>query len=174
MNRKNRHSIDVVFVLVLFGTFAISVLMVLMVGASSYNDVTDNMNSNYEDRTGVGYIAEKVRHFDADGGIGTGNFDGINSLILTQTIDGREYATYIYYYDGSIRELFTEKDNELPPESGEVIIQAAGFSAEPVSDNMIKVTCIMEDGQSPYVILSPRSEKTGASYLTASAGEGAE
>lgn len=173
MNRTKKHSIDVVFVLVLFCTFAVSVLMVLMVGASSYNDVTDNMNSNYEDRTGVGYVAEKVRHFDADGGIGTGNFNGINSLILTQSIDGREYATYIYYYDGYIRELFTEKNNDLPPEAGELIIQAAGFSAEPVSGGMIKVTCTMEDGSTPYIILLPRSEKTGAAYMT-SAGQGDE
>lgn len=160
MNRK-KHSIDVVFVLVLFCTFAVSVLMVLMVGASSYNHVTDLMDSNYEDRTGAGYIAEKVRHGDSCGSIGTGSFQGQQALILTQDIGGSQYATYIYYYDGCIRELFTETDNDLPPEAGEKIIEAAGFEVQEYDGGLIRVTCRMEDGSAPYVILSPRTRDQG-------------
>ena len=60
MNRRRNHSIDVVFALVLFCTFAVSVLMVLIMGASSYRSVTDAMDENYEDRTGAGY-PERMR-----------------------------------------------------------------------------------------------------------------
>ena len=164
MNGRRNHSIDVVFVLVLFCTFAISVLMVLMVGASSYNDVTDSMTANYEDRTGVGYIAEKVRHYDADGGVDVGSFDGQNALILNENIDGEQYATYIYCYDGFIRELFTEAGNDLPPEAGEEIIQAEDFQAEKLTDGLIRVTCTMKDGSQPYIVLQPRTEYTGLDH----------
>lgn len=160
MNRK-KHSIDVVFVLVLFCTFAVSVLMVLMVGASSYNHVTDRMARNYEDRTGAGYIAEKVRHADTAGGISTGSFQGIPALVLEQDIEGKPYATYIYYYDGCIRELFTEKGNVLPPEAGEKIIDAAGFAVQEYDSGLLRVTCRMEDGSAPYVILNPRTRSAG-------------
>jgi hypothetical protein len=156
MNKSKNHSIDVVFVLVLFCTFAVSVLMVLMVGAESYNDVTDSMVDNYTERTGVGYIAEKIRHFDTADGIETGTFDNQNALIIYKNIDGSMYATYIYCYDGYIRELFTETDNKLSADAGEEIIAAAGFKAETVSEDLIKVTCIMDDGSEPYIILHPR------------------
>ena len=84
MNRQKNHSIDIAFALTLFCTFAVSVLMVLMMGASSYNSVTRAMESNYEDRTAAGYIAEKVRHFDSHGSITAGKFDGADALLLKQ------------------------------------------------------------------------------------------
>lgn len=157
MNRRRNHSIDVVFALALFCAFAASVLMVLMMGASSYRSVTDKMNADYQDRTGAGYIAEKLRHFDARGGIAAGQFDGNDALLLKQEIDGTEYITYIYYYDGYIRELLTENDSGMTAEAGEKVIEAAGFTAEQLDGGMIKITCDMPDGSSPYVLASPRS-----------------
>lgn len=157
MNRRRNHSIDVVFALALFCTFAVSVLMVLMMGASSYRGVTDAMNSDYQDRTGAGYIAEKIRHFDARGAITAGQFDGNDALLLKQEIDGTEYITYIYYYDGYIRELLTENDSGMTAEAGEKVIEAAGFTVKQLESGMIKITCDMLDGSSPYVLASPRS-----------------
>ena len=162
MNRRRNHSIDVVFALALFCTFAVSVLMVLMMGASSYRSVTDAMDENYEDRTGAGYIAEKIRHFDSRGGIAAGQFDGNDALLLTQDIDGTDYITYIYYYDGYIRELLTENGSEMTAEAGEKVMEASGFAVEPAESGMFKITCTMNDGSSPYVIVSPRSAQPAA------------
>ena len=157
MNRQRKHSIDILFALALFCAFAASVLMVLMMGASSYHSVTDKMNADYQDRTGAGYIAEKIRHFDARGGIAAGQFDGNDALLLRQEIDGTEYITYIYYCDGYIRELLTENNSGMTAEAGEKVIEAAGFTVEQLDSGMIKITCAMPDGSSPYVLASPRS-----------------
>lgn len=162
MNRRKNHSIDVVFALALFCTFAVSVLMVLMMGASSYKSVTAAMNSNYEDRTGAGYLAEKIRHFDSRGGIAAGKFDGNDALLLRQNVDGTEYITYIYYYDGYIRELLTENNSGMTAEAGEKVIEASGFTTEQTDSGLLKVTCTMTDGSEPYVLVSPRSAQKGA------------
>ncbi len=162
MNSRKNHSIDVVFALALFCTFAASVLMVLMMGASSYKSVTAAMNSNYEDRTGAGYLAEKIRHFDSCGAIAAGQFDGNDALVLTQTIDDTKYLTYIYYYDGYIRELLTENNSGMTAEAGEKVIEAAGFKVEQTKSGMFKVTCEMPDGSAPYILVSPRSAQEGA------------
>ena len=161
MNKRRKHSIDVVFALALFCTFAVSVLMVLMMGASSYKSVTAAMDSNYEDRTGAGYLAEKIRHFDSRGSIAAGKFDGNDALLLRQSVDGTEYITYIYYYDGYIRELLTENNSGMTAEAGEKVIEAAGFTIENTDNGMFKVTCIMPDGSTPYVLASPRSAQGG-------------
>ncbi len=162
MNRRKNHSIDVVFALALFCTFAVSVLMVLMMGASSYKSVTAAMDSNYEDRTGAGYLAEKIRHFDSRGSIAAGKFDGNDALLLKQNIDGTEYITYIYYYDGYIRELLTENNSGMTAEAGEKVIEAAGFAAEQTESGMFKITCTMSDGSKRSVLVSPRSAQEGA------------
>ena len=162
MNKRRKHSIDVVFALALFCTFAVSVLMVLMMGASSYRSVTDSMNENYEDKTGTGYIAEKIRHSDSRGGIAAGQFDGNDALLLTQDIDGTDYITYIYYYDGYIRELLTENGSGMTAEAGEKVLEASGFEVETAENGMFKITCTMNDGSAPYVLASPRSAQPAA------------
>lgn len=158
MNRQKNHSIDIAFALTLFCTFAVSVLMVLMMGASSYNSVTRAMESNYEDRTAAGYIAEKVRHFDSHGSITAGKFDGADALLLKQQADdGTEYITYIYYYDGYIRELMTEDNSGMTAEAGEKVLEAEDLSVKETGSGIFKVTCTMTDGSRPYVMINPRS-----------------
>ena len=118
------------------------------------------MNADYQDRTGAGYISEKIRHFDARGGIAAGQFDGCDALLLRQQIEGTEYITYIYYYDGYIRELLTENDSGMTAEAGEKVIEAAGFTVEQLDGAMLKVICEMPDGSSQYVLVSPRSSQS--------------
>ncbi|MBR5228685.1 MAG: DUF4860 domain-containing protein [Firmicutes bacterium] len=154
MDRKNRHNIDVVFVLGLFAVFAVSVLMVLMLGVSSYNDIADRMEDNYENRTAVAYIAAKARQNGGGDGVYIGQYSGQQALVFEENIDGEDYATYIYHYDGQLREIFTFKDNFLEPQAGEVIVAAEGLSLEMASENLIKVTVEMNDESRPYVLLS--------------------
>ena len=169
MDRKNRHNIDVVFVLVLFAVFAVSVLMVLMLGVSSYNDITHRMEDNYENRTAVAYIAEKMRQNGGEDCVSIGQYSEQPALIMEETIDGEDYATYIYYYDGSLREIFTYKDNFLEPQAGEVIVDAKGFELEKLSEDLIKVTVKMDDESSPFVLLNTKAGKVHTADSSADA-----
>jgi hypothetical protein len=162
MNRMRTHSIDVVFVLVLFCTFAMSVLMVLMIGASTYNDVTDDMSENYESRTGVAYIAEKIRHFGEEGAVAVGTHNGTQTLELSQDIDGEHYTTYVYCIDGEIREYFTKTGSDFPLSAGEAIVEAEDFYAEMVTDNLVKVTCVTGDGTENYIMLDVEAKNAAA------------
>lgn len=154
MNKHKKHSIDVVFVLLLFCAFAASALLTLLFGALSYSKVTDAMDKNYKERIYVGYISEKMRHCESAQSIQKGEIGGCDALLLPQKVDEEEYITYIYYYDGSIRELFTQADSELGPEAGETIIEAAGFRTEYAGDDLIKAICIAEDGSEHYTMFS--------------------
>ena len=154
MRKYKNHSIDVVFVLLLFCAFAASALMTLLFGTSSYSKVTDTMEQNYRLRVYSGYIAEKLRHCENAESIQIGKFGGQDAIIMNSTAGGEKCVTYIYYYDGSIRELFTEQDSGLGPEAGEVIIEAAGFRAEYVGEDLAKAACRDSDGNESYTIFS--------------------
>ena len=52
---KQEHSfiVDVLFVLALFGVFAISALVLVTIGADVYQHTVQDMSANYEPRTAV-------------------------------------------------------------------------------------------------------------------------
>lgn len=50
------------------------------------------------------------------------------ALCFTDTVDGGTYETYLYYYDGYLRELFAAADAGLSPQDGEKILKSAGLT----------------------------------------------
>ena len=67
MNNRNHQKqekhfiVDILFVLALFGVFAVSALALVTIGADVYQHTVEDMGVNYESRTAVSYIMEKVR-----------------------------------------------------------------------------------------------------------------
>lgn len=165
MNSKTRkHEIDNVFVLLLFTLFAGCVLMVLLLGASSYEKVVERDAKAYNARTGVRYIAAKLRHGDESACVQAGSFtdknnryaDEIPTLYLGMRAEGEFYYTKIYYYDGYIRELLCMEEDELDPEDGQEVLQATSFSLEQ-EGNLLKVSVGDENGEKHTVSLAIRS-----------------
>ena len=70
MNNRNHQKqekhfiVDILFVLALFGVFAVSALALVTIGADVYQHTVEDMGVNYESRTAVSYIMEKVRQND--------------------------------------------------------------------------------------------------------------
>ena len=64
MNNRNQEKhfiVDILFVLALFGVFAVSALSLVTIGADVYQHTVEDMSVNYDSRTAVSYIMEKVR-----------------------------------------------------------------------------------------------------------------
>ena len=164
-NRTEKHEIDSVFVLLLFTLFAGCILMVLLLGASSYEGIVTRDGQAYDARTGVQYIAAKLRHGDEAGSVQVGSFadrtdrdaDEIPTLYLRLDAGGEFFYTKIYYYDGYIRELLCPDTIALNPESGQEVLAAASFSVEQ-DGSLIRVVIGEEDGQEHTISLSLRSD----------------
>ena len=62
--QTENHTINTIFVLVLFCVFAVAVLLVLLAGTGAYQDIADRMERQYEERTCLSYLDAKVRHYD--------------------------------------------------------------------------------------------------------------
>lgn len=167
-NRWIKHEMDSVFVLLLFTLFAGCVLMVLLLGASSYERVVVRDGQAYDARTGVQYISAKVRHSDESGCVQTGSFsdrtdmeaDEIPTLYLKLSPVGEPYYTKIYYYDGYIRELLCPEQIALDPEDGQELLAATSFSVWQ-EGSLIYVTIGDEEGKEHSISLMVRSNGEG-------------
>jgi len=150
--RKSGRSIDTVFVLIVFSVFAISVLMVLMLGASIYRNINDITIENQNEHTALAYIWTKTKNFDQVDGISVGDFNGISALFIDENIDGTHFRTIIYNHNGWLLELFSDASLEFSLNDGVPVVPADGLHFEAIEHGLIQVTI---SDMSLY--LSPRS-----------------
>jgi len=166
MGRKTgKHEIDRVAVLLLFAVFAGCMLFVLLFGAAAYKNIVTRDEEAYTARTGVQYIAAKLRHNDAEGMVWTGSFyDGeeeagetISTLYLGMDAEEEFYVTRLYYYDGFLRELLCEEGEKADPEDGQEVLPASSFYVEQ-EGSLLFVTVGDEEGEKHSLSLAIRSK----------------
>ncbi len=110
--------------IILVAMFAIAALVLLAAGMQVYQKVVLASNENFELRTSVSYVAAKIRQCDSVGRVSVENYDGIDMLVLSETIDGDLYNTMIYHKDGRLYELmqsaYLEPDLDFAFETMEI------------------------------------------------------
>lgn len=142
--------------LLLFGVFAVCVVLVLLTGADAYRGLTQRDQSAYSHRTAAQYLTTRVRQADREGKISVGQFGGEDALLLEEEMDGISFVTRVYYYDGAIRELFSFADETFEPRDGEEILPARGLKLEQ-NGSWLTVSIVSEDGTVQDLTLYLRS-----------------
>jgi len=152
MNKASRgRNIDTIFVLIIFSTFAFSILMVLMLGAGIYRNVNDISREGQSEHTALAYVWTKTKNNDDANSVYVDNFDGRPALFFTEIVHDLEFHTVIYYYDGWIRELFFESKLDFSPNAGTRIVMIDDLHFEENEFGIIKVTV-----GDKSLLLSPR------------------
>lgn len=124
--RKNG-VMSVLFTMLLFLVFVLCALFTVLIGSRVYENITARSEWSYTGNTALSYIANKVRQGDRSGLVDVVDVDNTPVLELRQDIDGTEYVTWIYWKDGSIRELFTDAGSGLGLEDGLEIMACSGL-----------------------------------------------
>ncbi|WP_026663223.1 DUF4860 domain-containing protein [Butyrivibrio proteoclasticus] len=156
---NKRHVIDTVFVICLMLLFLISALTVISIGANIYKKNVATTSENYAQRVSIAYITEKVRQSDVDGNVYVQRLFDQNVLVFEQTVNGSVYNTYIYSYDGYLRELFARADlDNFYPQTGQKILKLNSFDIEKTNDNLLKATVTEEDGSKETVFIAVHSK----------------
>lgn len=137
---NSSRKIDTVFIVSLFVMFAITAILLILIGARQYRFTADSMNRNYEIRTASSYLTEKVHQSDTITGVSVVDFSVGPALALADRQNDQTYITYIYYYDGSLKELFVKEDAAFTPSAGQTIVQLHGFVPEVVHTGLIRIT----------------------------------
>lgn len=139
-NTREKSSIEIIFPIVLFLIFTIGALFIILYAARTYQNIVEGSENNYNSGTLSAYISQKVHSYDTNGNVYIGTFDGIDALILEEEIDKTAYVTYIYQYNGKLRELFTAKGgSSFTPETGMSLFDMTSFKPEFIDDNLLSV-----------------------------------
>jgi len=173
--RTKRLSLDLVVVVALFCLYTGSALILCAIGVQVYQGTAETMRQNYDERTSILYVAEKVRHYDTEGSVRIDKVKGNDALVLVDKRNDRVFETWLFIQDGILYEGFfiqgTTPDIRLcqailPMKSMEVHWQAAlgiGTSDSRVDGQMICVVFTTTDGETKSIDLWLRSTgKSGA------------
>lgn len=146
---RQRHSVSGLFTLILLLLFAFSTLSLVLLGTRIYRNGVAQLNRNYTTRTAVAYVTEKLRQHEEAGCISFTELDDIPSLLLKDSLDGDTFFTYIYFYDGALRELFVRSGTEASPAMGNRIVALDSFSASLSPDLADTVLILASDEEGP-------------------------
>lgn len=147
--KRQRHSVGGLFTLSLLLMFAFSTLVLVLLGSRIYRNGVSHLDRNYTTRTALAYVTEKIRQHDEKDSVSFSELDGIPALFLKDTIDGDSFFTFVYFYDGALRELFVHSSTSPSPEMGSKIVSLDDFSvsAVPGMDDTVRIFAVGEDGQ---------------------------
>lgn len=154
MNHRNQEKhfiVDILFVLALFGVFAVSALALVTIGADVYQHTVEDMGVNYESRTAVSYIMEKVRQNDTADSISLTTLEDVPALCMLSEIDEDTYCTYLYLYDGHLKELFMREGASLGGQilpAGTDIMELKELELSYASEDLIRVSLQTVSGES--------------------------
>ena len=148
-NKEQKHQIEFIFPVFVFFFFTLSAIVIILFAARVYQATVSKATMTYNANTSLAYIREKMHQHKDENAISVTAIGGHSALKLTETIADEEYVTYIYAYDGSLRELFMKSGSEdtIPPSSGSVILPVLAFDIEIVNDNLLYFSCTDSDGQ---------------------------
>ena len=155
----NRSVLDLLFILILLFTFAVSALVIVMIGANVYKSVVDDMQSNYALRIPLSYISSKIKQHDQAEAVHLVLKEGTPVLVLDSTIDEVAYENWIYAYDHQLYEVLLEKGDTLVLSDGITIMPLVGLDFNMPSDGMLEIRSYDAAGESLDLTLSLRSSQ---------------
>lgn len=143
--------------------FGAALLLSLITGAGVYRQVQARADSAAEQRLGLAYITAKLHAADAADSVSVERFGGVDALCLSQSMEGTEFLTLIYVYDGWLRELFCERGYAagLGPEAGQQITEARALTAATPEPGFLRLAYTDGGGVTQTASVSLRSVQNG-------------
>lgn len=137
LTKRERSKVDILFLLALFGVFLISALFIVLFGARIYKKTASDMDTNFNARTSVAYITEKIHRNDIEGGVAITKDEGSDLLMLRQFTDYGAYITYLYFSDGYLREITLSEGAPLEKSAGAQVLALHAFSIEEINPSTL-------------------------------------
>lgn len=142
-------------VIALCGLFAVLAMGLALLSSGVYRTAAAQSDVNFTRRTALSYLVNQVRRADEAGCVGVGTFGDSDALVLTEHIEGADYLTYLYCYDGALRELYQEAGTGLLPRDGAPMLELEGLDIHG-EDGLLTLTVTAPGGEASTVSLSPR------------------
>ncbi len=155
-----RGSLETLFVSVLLLLFGLVAFTLVSAGADSYGRILTEREKNADLRLAASYVTMRLRQFDAAGCIDIEETSSGPALLLRERQEELALVTYIYLYDGALRELFLEEGAAFDPLAGEEIVPAGGFAVSWLTagdKSALQIAITGQDGESVSSVVSLRA-----------------
>lgn len=154
---EKKHVIDLLFPLAVFFVLTVSSVALVVLACGFYSRQVKKSENSYFSRTALAYVVEKVHQSDENGAVNVGKFAEADALVIRQNYGEKEYETYLYSYDGYLRELFIQEGVKAKMTDGRKILKLRNFKAEKVSNALFHLYCESEDGEQTDTFVSIKS-----------------
>lgn len=163
MNIKNtKKYVDFTAGIVIICAFAACMFFVVLAGAGITMGITGRDSASADMRICAGYITTRIQTaerkdelFIKDSVEATGGI-----LCIPETVDGTEYVTSIYCYEGTLRELFHPADYEPALTAGSTLINAENVSFN-ITGGLLTAEIDLGNGNTGRSIVCISTEKDG-------------
>ncbi len=155
--RETHHLIDFLFPVALLFVFAFSAVAVILLATDVYRDTAAHSARTYTAETALAYLTEKVHQGDHEGQVEICEFDGCRALRIRQTYEDANYSTYIYAYQGALRELFTKDGVNVSVEDGQSILEISDLTFADLGEGLLSFSCTDTDGLTSRAVVQVRS-----------------
>lgn len=156
--RNREHSVDMLFLVVIFLIFTFSALALLLLSVNFYRETVESSERSENARGATAYMREVIHQNDSNGGVELAEFDGIPCLRILEE-DG--YILYIYLMDGELKELYTREGAQISAGDGQNIMELKELTMEEVETGVFRITCEDASEQRETVIISEKSSAGG-------------
>ena len=124
--RDKKHHIDIIFIIVLIGLFALSSTGLALLGAL--------------------YFAQKVRQCEDKSQIRTAVVGSETpALVIGETSGGQKLETWFYVYDNNLKEVTVKKGSAVDPQYGQAVMEMSSADFEIVDGNLLQITMSSEE-----------------------------
>lgn len=144
------YHMDGLIALLLFGVFAACLLAVLLTGAGAYKRLNTRNEKNYNRRTCMQYVANRVHQAQKPEAVKLDFFGDGNALAI---VDPDGCITRVYSYEGYLMELYSSEVLALSPQDGERIMEIGSLELG-MEDGMLRVAVTDREGKSSEMLLS--------------------
>jgi len=152
-----KHSVNMVFTILLLGIFALTAIFVAVMGARVYANSTDKLHANFDTRTSLVYLSEKIRTAQGDN-YSVRDIDGNTALVLSEEIGGTVYESWIFVANDRLREVTIVQGDAVLPSTAQQIMDLKGFDAE-LKDGGVEITVVTLAGDENTTFIHGRAER---------------
>lgn len=159
---KKSYYIHLLCTIGIVGMFAITSLLLIYVSRRIYTSIVDENTKTYSLRTSLSYIAEKIRQADEEGCIYMERKEGMDLLVMKQTVKGQEYETLIYFYHGALYEAVHKNGEGFSLSQGAYgcqVMKVHGFVMAEITNRLLQFTAIDDSGREESMIVNLRSRR---------------
>ncbi len=125
--KKKSHSIDFLFIVILFFVFVVICVLLVSIGSNAYKTMSDRQTNNNMARTTLSYITNKVRQCSGNESITIEEKNGVKILNIHNKSDANDYSTLIFYRNGYLKEATVLANDDYTLDFGSNLIQLKGF-----------------------------------------------